>query len=260
MRPILLRSIMSLLAVTAAGCQTLDLSALQRGDKPSDRVREIICLWEPAEGVGLDGLPTRGFAGQLLFFEPGGDQPVRVEGDVRIYVFDNQGTVEEQSKPLHQFDFPAAVWHTFARDTNLGPAYQVFVPYTRKGRHAADCAVRVRFTAESRLPIYSKLTSVALPGRRTTETPKPEAETPADTGTATVSQSQGHLPGAESFAVPAAHDTQLSRLRQVARSAVQTADFNAETATSDDDMVDETAASRRYRISGSVQQASGTAE
>lgn len=155
---------------TLPGCQSLNMGLLGFGPDfpeatPMDPVREIVCLWEPGEGIGLDGLPTRGFAGQILFFTGGHAEPAKVDGDVRIYVFDNHGTPEEQQRPIHQFDFDGGSWNTYLHDTNMGAAYQVFIPYTRKGGYGADCALRVRLTPKDGLPVFSKMATIQLQGR-----------------------------------------------------------------------------------------------
>lgn len=145
--------------ISGIGCTLLFLSGCAgptfhwlRGENKDDvpthhgPIAEIISIWQPAEGTGLNNVPARGFAGQVLFLAPGGDAPVRVEGDVRVYVFDDQGTAEERSKPIHQFDFPAKVWDSFAHKGSLGLAYHVFIPYTKSGDHMADCTIRIRLT------------------------------------------------------------------------------------------------------------------
>ena len=126
------------------GCTTFDLDLADFGRSSTEdtaQVAEIVCLWEAAEGIGLDGLPTRGFAGQVLFFPRGQPEPIRIDGDIMIYVFDDHGTEAEQARPLHQFEFPAVAWNSFLYKTNLGPAYQLFIPYTRKGGNFASCAL-----------------------------------------------------------------------------------------------------------------------
>jgi hypothetical protein len=246
-------------ALLACGCGSLDLNLAGRQRTDELAVKEIVCLWEAAEGVGLDGLPTRGFAGQLLFFKPGSDVPVRVEGDVRIYVFYDQGTVDEQSRPLHQFDFPSAAWQTFARDTNLGPAYQIFVPYTRKGRNYAECAVRVRLTANDQLPVYSKLASIALPGRKSIDD-TPLAAGDVEGAVPETAAAEAISGGGESLALPVSASLELERLRRAAAGAVQNADYAEDEAAVSDDETSGAVASRRYRMSGTIQQASAVAE
>lgn len=254
----LFRSLLFAFAPLLAGCSTLDLDIANFGRQPADQtaqVTEVVCLWEAAEGVGLDGLPSRGFAGQMLFFTHGQAEPVRVNGDVRIYVFDDHGTLEEQARPLHEFNFPAEVWNTYLRTTNLGPAYQMFIPYTRKGGRLADCALRVRMTGDNRLPLYSKLANVTLPGRRMVEEsaiaaaisptkPTPEiAPQPSIAQLAAIQQASAELGGG-------ARTAQLQRLKSAARSAVRHADYDQEEdAAAYDGESGPSTLSRRYRMS-----------
>lgn len=157
-------------ALTATGCTTLGLSSLW-GAKVYEAdarhpVTEVMCLWEAAEGTGLDGLPTRGFAGQILFFTSGRAAPAKVDADVRVIVFDDQGVNGDRTIPLHQFDFPGAAWNAFLTSTNFGTAYQLFIPYTRAGGMHADCEIRVRYTPKDGGPVYSRPCTVTLPGPR----------------------------------------------------------------------------------------------
>jgi hypothetical protein len=153
---------------------------------PSDEhpVYENICLWEPGEGTGMDGLPARGFLGQLMFFAHGIASPVRIKGPVRIYVFDDQGTAESQQRPIHEFNFCEEAFNEFLTESNIGAAYQFFIPYSRKGAHRAVCSLRVRYTPEHGQPVYSKMGSVILAGTspRKPDLPVTSTELPANEG------------------------------------------------------------------------------
>lgn len=127
-------------------------------------VSEMICLWEEAEGLGLDEKPTRGFAGQLMFFAANSSEPVPIHGDIEIFLFDDLGTSEEQSKPLHTFKFEQAAFEAFKTETNLGIAYQLFLPYVRKSSYNANCSLRVRISPKEGRQLYSKMASVNLKG------------------------------------------------------------------------------------------------
>ena len=140
-----------------------------------------LCLWEPSEGTGVDNKPARGVSGQIFFFTRGGASSVEVEGDVRVFLFDDQGAAEAQAQPLHQFDFLSGSWQAHVTSTQFGPAYQLFVPYSRKGHHQAELAIRVRLTPPSGSPLYSEIAKVTLPGyerarpKEETEVYEPEA-------------------------------------------------------------------------------------
>lgn len=157
---------LGLVLCSASGCQSIPLFSGMSYPEADARhpVVEVLCVWQPAEGRGLDNLPSRGFGGQVLFFSAGRKEPVKVEGDIRIYVFDDAGVDGDASKPIHQFDFPAAAWNTFLRPSNLGASYQIFIPYTRKGVHSANCSLRVQITPPGGLPVYSRFATVNLMG------------------------------------------------------------------------------------------------
>lgn len=156
--------------VACTGCTTTSLFSklthkqkFKKATADNPAVR-CLCLWEAAEGNGVDNKPSRGVSGQIFFFTRGNVSSVEVDGDVRIYVFDDQGSPEDQSQPLHQFDFKGGTWKAHLTSTQFGPAYQLFVPYSRKGYHQADLALRVRLTPPSGMPLYSDLARVSLLG------------------------------------------------------------------------------------------------
>ena len=165
-----LLSLLVLSSFASTGCTALGLSSLW-GPKAlvadaRHPVTEVMCLWEAAEGTGLDGLPTRGFAGQVLFFTSGRAAPAKVDGEIRVFVFDDQGVNGDRAIPLHQFDFPGPAWNAFLTTTNFGTAYQLFIPFTRPGGMHADCEIRVRYTPKDGNPVYSRPCTVSLAGPR----------------------------------------------------------------------------------------------
>jgi hypothetical protein len=124
-----------------------------------------MCLWQEGEGQGIDGRPTRGFAGQIFFFTGGTHSSVAVNGDVRIFLFDDDKNAKSSAKPLHQFDFVDESWKTHMYSSQFGPVYRIFVPYTRKGMSEVNAALRVRLQQETRTPLFSDLTAVKLAGQ-----------------------------------------------------------------------------------------------
>ncbi len=131
---------------------------------PQNPAAEIVGLWQPAKGPGPNGLPSRGMAGRLMFFTRGNAAPVLVDGDVRIYLFDNDGPPEQQARPIHQFDFRAEDWPNFLQSSTLGPTYNLFIPYTRGGHKQVECTVQVRFTPKNGATVFSDMTTLTLPG------------------------------------------------------------------------------------------------
>lgn len=165
----LLAAALLVTGAAASGCTALPAmsSLFQRVPVADARnpVMDLVCIWQQGEGRSPQGEPCRGFCGQLLFVTSGSPVPARVNGNVKVYVFDSHGTEEERKHPLETFEFTSQQWATFGRKTNVGMTYQLFVPYTRKGIKQADCQIRVRFTpAEGGLEIYSQAANISLEG------------------------------------------------------------------------------------------------
>lgn len=159
--------------IDLAGCATFDTTFdLSYFDKPlpkataTDPVVQILCMWQQAEGNDPDGRPCRGFNGQILFLSRRKGTPVQVEGDVRIYVFDDKGSAEDQSKPLHQFNFDHGSWKIHLTKSSLGATYNVFIPYTRRDVTEADCTLRVRLKPKIGPMVLSDFSNMPLTGHK----------------------------------------------------------------------------------------------
>ena len=82
-----------------------------------------------------------------------------------ISVFDDQSPIEDRSQPIHNWEFKGDAWAIHLQDSSIGPSYSVFIPYSRKGNHQAQCALQARFTPENGAqPLYSDTVAVLLPG------------------------------------------------------------------------------------------------
>ena len=155
----LLNSIMCI-----AGCATFKSPFGKRMPTATaaDPATQILCLWQPGEGNDPDGYPCRGFSGQVLFLSSKAATPVKIDGEVRVYLFDDQGTIDEQTKPLRQFDFDTGSWNVHLTETSLGPTYTLFIPYVRRGVTEANCSLRVRLKPKHGPTIFSEFSNMSL--------------------------------------------------------------------------------------------------
>ena len=161
---------LSLLLLTslASGCATFQLPFGKKIPTATakDPAVQILCLWQHGEGNDPDGYPCKGFQGQILFLSSQASTPIRVDGDVRIYLFDDQGTLEEQAKPLRLFNFDSGSWDIHLTNSALGPTYSVFVPYVRRGIPDANCSLRVRLKPKHGPIVFSDFSTMQLNGNR----------------------------------------------------------------------------------------------
>lgn len=128
------------------------------------RVTKVMCLWE--SGIGkLPNGPKRGILGQVLFLEGTSDVPVEVDGSVTVYLFDDQGTPEQQAKPIQKLVLTPEELQATHMETSVGHSYHIPVPYLRNHDLAATCALRVKYTSPNGDTTYSDLNSVYLEGK-----------------------------------------------------------------------------------------------
>ncbi len=158
----------AVLMVSGPGCASMQLLNLKTdkiamADAEHPAI-EVLAVWQAAEGPGIGGIPTRGFAGQIFFFTQDRAAPVAVDGKARIYVFDDHGSAEQQARPLRQFDFDRQSWTAHLQSSKLGPTYGVFIPYPREDYHQAVCSLRIRFTPLKGRPLFSASSTIMLPG------------------------------------------------------------------------------------------------
>ena len=161
------------MAVTGAGCADTAFiqSAGQLLPGTDERTRRqsavrVLCLWEAAQGQGLDGRPARGFAGQILFFRSSEAAPIPVHGTVRIYEYDNYHPDDMAPKPIHIFMFDDSAWNAHRTESTVGESYNVFLPYVKQHNDMAVCALKVEFLPDAGRPICSPVTEITLEPRR----------------------------------------------------------------------------------------------
>ncbi len=159
-----------ILTSLSSGCSTLSMTSTLMGRQPKENkglpVVEVMAIWQPGEGKSTKGAPTRGFAGQIMFFAQGSKRPIKVDGDLKVYVFDDVGSVEEQSKPIHIYEFKGGALQGYYNEGKLGPSYQLFLPYTRPGMHEAKCTLRMKYNSELSGDVLSSESTIVLSGKK----------------------------------------------------------------------------------------------
>jgi hypothetical protein len=169
-------SLLLLCGIWIAGCSssTLMRASSSMVNAPSSvleamrgprAVSKMLCLWEAAEGQGLDEKPSRGFAGQILFFAHGEASPIKVKGKVRIFEYLDFSPDQQDPTPAHIFVFDAGAWDVHHTESTLGHSYNVFLPYVRKDKGHAVCALRVEIETEDGRKVSSPYTEVTLASR-----------------------------------------------------------------------------------------------
>ena len=154
------------------GCMTvpkMDLSAL----KSPGPVTTVVAAWGPA--VSNEDKPMRGFGGRVYFYDSDLNRPVKIDGTVVVYAFDEEGRAPKDSKPTEGFVFDTKTLNSKGvyKKSKVGHSYNLWIPWDASGPEgqAKKISLIVRY-----IPKEGKGSSVAssqatayLPGKNSPE-------------------------------------------------------------------------------------------
>ncbi len=173
----LVRSCWLLAAATClamiAGCSSWNLPALPSastlglwpgGDGKPQQPVSVVTIWNDTVLHRPDGRPLRGFAGQLIFYGADADKPVKVDGTLTVYAFDEAGRNPDNVKPDRKFVFTAEQFARHSTRTKVGPAYAVWIPWDEAGGPKKQISLIVRFVPKGGRLLVGEQTRHVLPG------------------------------------------------------------------------------------------------
>ncbi len=108
----------------------------------------------------------RGFGGRLLFFNEETEQPVRVEGQLVVYAFEENGRAAHETHPTRRFVFPAEQFVRHESETEVGASYSVWLPWDKVGAQQKNISLIARFEPKAGPLIVGEQTKHLLPGIR----------------------------------------------------------------------------------------------
>jgi len=108
----------------------------------------------------------RGFGGRLLFFNEESDDPVRVEGQLVVYAYDDSGRAAHETHPARRFVFPATQFVRHESETTVGASYSVWLPWDAVGGEQKNISLIARFEPKAGPLVVGEQTKHLLPGVR----------------------------------------------------------------------------------------------
>jgi len=106
----------------------------------------------------------RGFGGRLLFFSKKTDDPVRVEGQLVVYAFDESGRADHETQPTKRFIFPSEQFVRHESKSQVGASYSVWLPWDEMGGEQKNISLIARFEPIGGTLIVGEQTKHLLPG------------------------------------------------------------------------------------------------
>ncbi len=157
--------LLSGLAFTTVGCAKFDLRRNIPWEETSDKpVRSVVAFWTEAVIERTSGPPYRGFGGRLLFYPADMSHPVKVQGTVVVYAFDEDLPPPENLKPVRKFVFTNEQLQQVYSESKLGPSYNLLIPWEEFSPKSRRVSLIVRYIPENGPSVVSEQVKVFLPG------------------------------------------------------------------------------------------------
>lgn len=150
-----------------SGCKPLDLeNSLERiGIEEKPKVPDrMVCVWVD-DIRHKPGKPAmRGFGGRIMFYAKKGEKPIKVNGSVKIYAFDDQDANPTESIPLREFRTPQNVLPLHYSKSNIGHSYSFFLDWDEVGGPQKVLTLIIRFEDASGKVVVSDAARQTLTG------------------------------------------------------------------------------------------------
>ena len=156
---------LALLAVVfAPGCQQFDMRRRipwkPEPHETASQPKKIVAVWADAVQHQPEKAPVRGFGGRIIFYGENSKQPVKVDGELVVYAFDDSNP----QAPKRRYVFPAEQLPEFYSESVLGPSYSVWLPWDEAGGPRKEVSLIVRFKPKEGAMVVAESTRQLLPG------------------------------------------------------------------------------------------------
>lgn len=156
--------------------------------------KSMVGIWKAATFEKAGAKSIRGFGGRFYFYDAK-NQPVRVNGDLTIYGYDDENQSEAgESKADRKFVFKADSLNNHFSESAFGESYSFFVPWDNVGGEEKTITLIPVFkTVDGHMP-EAKPATMRLPGRRVSKVATNEGASSAKPSAGRVVQASAESP------------------------------------------------------------------
>jgi hypothetical protein len=134
-------------------------------EKPDPEIPvRLVTTWTEAVHHRTGQKPQRGFGGRLAFFKNGSDDPVRVDGQLVVYAYDETGRQAYETEPTRRYIFPSEQFAVYESDSKLGPSYSIWLPWDDLGGPERKVSLIAKFEPRGGPPVLGEQTKHYLAG------------------------------------------------------------------------------------------------
>ena len=153
------------LTMMPAGCTLLSSSELPfASKKPEYEIpRQVVPVWSDTVLHQSGVAATRGFGGRLMFYGQDKNKPIKVEGSLVVYAWDDsKGSMERA--PDRKYVFPAETLQSHYSASTLGHSYSFWVPWDAAGGQLQHSTLISRFLSNDGTELTGAPAHVVLQG------------------------------------------------------------------------------------------------
>lgn len=151
------------------GCAQLDsvspTSWLLAKAKGTQTPAKLVAIWTGAVLHPSDRPSVRGFGGQLTFYRPESEKPVRVDGSLIVYAFGEENRDSPGAKPDRKYVFTREQFARHYHESKLGHTYSIWIPWDEVGGPKKHVSLVARFNPADGPTIFGEHTKMILSGR-----------------------------------------------------------------------------------------------
>ena len=101
-------------------------------DVPAKQVTRMVTSWKDSTVYSARKYPERGFGGRIYFYNRNGD-PVKAEGKLVVYAYDESQPREINQVPHRRYVFTSDQLQSHFSESSIGPSYSVWLPWDGVG-------------------------------------------------------------------------------------------------------------------------------
>jgi hypothetical protein len=124
---------------------------------------KMAVIWSPAVFNQVGKQSTRGFGGRLYFYDHK-NEPVAVEGQLVVYVYNDSSPGGENKTPEKKFAFTPEQFTQHYSPTQLGASYSIWVPWDPVGSPQVQLTLIPIFTSAGGQLVIGESAHNMLPG------------------------------------------------------------------------------------------------
>lgn len=169
-------ALLSTMWLTMTGCASFDLSKpIPWGtnddaiDKPPGRLSAV---WTDTIMTQPDKPAMRGFGGRIMFFDQN-DEPIKTEGTMEVYAWDETDRDPANPAPDRKFVFHTKDFEKHYSKGRLGHSYSFWIPWDEVGGKQTQISLMVKFSPTHGGKIIGEQSKHVLPGSISTPAASP---------------------------------------------------------------------------------------